>query len=97
MEISEIITIVTLLIGYASALVTIYVNLRVKMKGLELKVIEIEKDLLEFKKYTQNSLEKMDIKIDKFDLKNANEHSKTQLKVDKLHEKLIEFILDKEK
>lgn len=87
MNLSTIISIVAILLGYAGAVVSLYVNLRIKLKALDLKILEIEKDLLEFKKLSQNTMEKLDIK-------NSTEHNVILNKLDKLFDKLIELKLD---
>jgi len=87
MNLSTIISIVAILLGYAGAVVSLYVNLRIKLKALDLKILEIEKDLLEFNKLSQNTMEKLDIK-------NSTEHNVILNKLDKLFDKLIELKLD---
>jgi len=87
MNLSTIISIVAILLGYAGAVVSLYVNLRIKLKALDLKILEIEKNLLEFKNLSQNTMEKLDIK-------NSTEHNVILNKLDKLLDKLIELKLD---
>jgi hypothetical protein len=87
MSIGEIITIISLIIAYSGALIGIYVNLRVKLKELDVKMIEFEKDLINFKRDTFMSIEKMDIK-------NSTDHNSISDKLDKLFDKIIELKLD---
>lgn len=75
MGVSEMIGLAALILTYTTAIITIYVQMKVKLKELDIKVLVIQNDLNEFKKTTQcdireivrsqeRSLEKINEKLD---------------------------------
>lgn len=72
---TEIVSIIIAGISYLTALIGIYVNMQVKIKALDVKITELEKDLKEHKVLTNLNYDKLDKKLDSildklYDLKN---------------------------
>lgn len=59
MELSNIIVIGSLFISYITGLVGVYVNLKVKMKELEIKIISIQGELTEHKIDNSKDIDKL--------------------------------------
>lgn len=79
-----IITIVSLAITYIGALVSIYVNLRVNMKELDVKIVSIQSELTEFKKSYECEMKGM-IADHKQDVKDIS------IKLDLMMERIYEL------
>lgn len=60
MGIAEILTIIGLALVYGSALITAYINIRVKMKELDVKIINLQKEFDEEQIKVQKNLEKLE-------------------------------------
>jgi len=87
MTIQDILTAIGLFLVYATALVGVYVNLRVKMKEIEIKMMNLQQELSQHKLaigLNVNSLEK----------RNTLEHDSIMIKIDNLLEKIIEIRVD---
>jgi hypothetical protein len=87
MTIPDILTAIGLFLVYATALVGVYVNLRVKMKEIEIKMMNLQQELSQHKLaigLNVNSLEK----------RNTIEHDSIMIKIDNLLEKIIEIRVD---
>lgn len=72
---TEIVSIIIAGLSYVTALIGIYVNMQVKIKALDVKITELEKDLKEHKILTNSNYDKLDKKLDSildklYDLKN---------------------------
>lgn len=84
MEISEIIGVAAFILTYSTALIGIYINMKLKIKEIDIKMQSIEKDLSSFKKSTQDDFKKF---IEKHEL----EHNVFSNKLDILLEKFYEL------
>lgn len=72
---TEIVSIIIAGISYLTALIGVWINTQIKIKGLEVKITELEKDLKEHKILTNSNYDKLDKKLDSildklYDLKN---------------------------
>lgn len=77
----EVIGLATLLLTYLSGLIGMYVQMRVKLKELDVRVLSIQNDLNEFKKTVSNDIKHISVQHDK-SLERIDE------KFDKINEKL---------
>jgi hypothetical protein len=87
MTTQDILTTLGLFLVYSTALVGVYVNLRVKMKEIEIKMLNLQQELSQHKLaigLNVNSLEK----------RNTIEHDSIMIKIDNLLEKIIEIRVD---
>lgn len=80
----EIITIVGLFLGYATALIGAYVNLKVKLKELDVKILNLEGELNAHRSRINNT-------VDKFEECNTKEHDAIVVKIDTMLEKITEL------
>jgi hypothetical protein len=87
MTVQDVLTTIGLFLVYSTALVGVYVNLRVKMKEIEIKMLNLQQELAQHKLaigLNVNSLEK----------RNTIEHDSIMIKIDNLLEKIIEIRVD---
>jgi hypothetical protein len=87
MTVQDVLTTIGLFLVYSTALVGVYVNLRVKMKEIEIKMLNLQQELSQHKLaigLNVNSLEK----------RNTIEHDSIMIKIDNLLEKIIEIRVD---
>lgn len=84
MGLNEILTIIGIGLIYASALITTYVNIRLKLKELDVKILRIEKD---FREYKTN----IDCDMGKLEDKNSLEHGEIMDKIDIIVEKISDI------
>jgi len=83
MELSNIIVIGSLFISYITGLVGVYVNLKVKMKELEVKIISIQGELTEHKIDNSKDIDKI-IQSQKADILLIN--NKLDLMLERIYE-----------
>ena len=83
MELSNIIIIGSLFISYITGLVGVYVNLKVKMKELEVKIISIQGELTEHKIDNSKDIDKI-IQSQKADILLLN--NKLDLMLERIYE-----------
>lgn len=83
MELSNIIIIGSLFISYITGLVGVYVNLKVKMKELEIKIISIQGELTEHKIDNSKDIDKI-IQSQKADILLLN--NKLDLMLERIYE-----------
>lgn len=84
MEIAEILTIVGLVLLYGGALLTAYVNIRVKIKELDVKILNLQKEF-------DGNKEKVENDIQRLEDKNSIEHETIMKKIDILIEKIVDI------
>ena len=87
MEIEYIMTIIGGFLFYATGLIGVYVNLRVKMKELDIKVINLQEELAQHKLTTGTN-------VTRLEERNTLEHDSISVKIDKLLEKITEIRVD---
>ena len=79
---------------YAGALVGIYVNIRVKLKEMEVEIMGIQKDIHECKNAIVTDFDYLDKKtitaMHEIDEKNSKEHYEILAKIDMILEKLTQ-------
>lgn len=80
---SELVAIVGLFLTYLSGLIGIYINLKVKMKELEVKIISIQGELTEHKIDTSKDIDKL-IQSQKADILLLN--NKLDLMLERIYE-----------
>lgn len=83
MELSNIIVIISLFITYFTGLIGIYVNLKVKMKELEVKIVSIQGELTEHKIDNSKDIDKI-IQSQKADILLLN--NKLDLMLERIYE-----------
>lgn len=83
MAISEILTIIGLALLYGSALITSYLNIRIKIKELEVKILNLQKDFDSNKSKVENDIKKLEDR-------NTIEHDAIINKIDELIEKITD-------
>lgn len=87
MTIQDILTAIGLFLVYATALVGVYVNLRVKMKEIEIKMMNLQQEL------SQHKLA-IGLNVNGLEKRNTLEHDSIMVKIDNLLEKIIEIRVD---
>jgi hypothetical protein len=87
MRTEDIVAIIGGLLVYATGLIGVYVNLRVKLKELEIKMLNLQQEL------SQHKLA-IGINVTRLEERNTIEHDSIMVKIDKLLEKLIEIRVD---
>jgi hypothetical protein len=90
MGIAEILTIIGLGLLYGSALIMSYINIRIKIKELEMKIMGLQHDFDVNKK-------KVEIDISKLEDRNTTEHREIMEKVDIIIEKISEIRISQAK
>ena len=90
MELNSIIAIVALTLTYTTTLIATYINIRIKIKELEVKITSIQSELIEHKADNKSDLDKM-ISSHREDIKQINE------KLDTLLDKLFELTKNNKK
>lgn len=86
MTLSEILTIVGMFLLYGGALIGLYINVRVKMKELEVRILTLESDMIENEKRAAREIAKLE-------LKNTHEHEHIVKRIDALMEKLNDTLI----
>ncbi|MCK9399604.1 MAG: hypothetical protein M0Q51_06370 [Bacteroidales bacterium] len=84
MELEYILTIIGGFLLYATGLVGVYVNIRIKLKELEVKLTNLKEDLSQHKLITG-------INVKNLEERNTLEHDSISLKMDNLLEKVTEI------
>lgn len=74
---SEIVAIVIAGVSYLTAIINIYVQMRIKFKELDVKIISVQNELTEFKKKTENT-------FDRIVETNIKDHQRLYDKIDEL-------------
>lgn len=86
-ETESVLTIIGGFLFYATGLIGVYVNLRVKLKELDIKVINLQRELAQHK--LSNG-----INVTRLEERNTLEHDSIMVKIDKLLEKITEIRVD---
>jgi hypothetical protein len=87
MRTEDIIAIIGGFLLYATGLIGVYVNLRVKLKELEIKMLNLQQELSQHK--LSNG-----INVTRLEERNTLEHDSISVKIDKLLEKITEIRVD---
>lgn len=90
MSVAEILTIIITGIGYLSMLIGMYINTKVKMKEMEVRILNLESDLTNFKNDVNKAFETII-------QRNSVEHDKIYNRLDDLINKMFEDIQNKRK
>lgn len=90
MSVAEILTIVITGIGYLSMLIGMYINTKVKMKEMEVRILNLESDMTNFKNDVNKTL-------DTIIQRNSIEHDKIYNRLDDLINKMFDDIQNKRK
>lgn len=90
MSVAEILTIVITGIGYLSMLIGMYINTKVKMKEMEVRILNLESDMTNFKNDVNKAFETIV-------QRNSVEHDKIYNRLDDLINKMFEDIQNKRK
>ncbi|HNQ82478.1 MAG TPA: hypothetical protein PKM34_02475 [Bacteroidales bacterium] len=87
MTVQDILTIIGLFLLYATGLIGVYVNLRIKLKELEIKLFNLQDEFAQHKLLIGNN-------VTKLEERNTIEHDSISVKIDKLLEKITEIRVD---
>lgn len=87
MRTEDIIAIIGGFLLYATGLIGVYVNLRVKLKEIEIKMLNLQQELSQHK--LSNG-----INVTRLEERNTFEHDSISVKIDKLLEKITEIRVD---
>ena len=87
MSAENILTIIGLFLLYATGLIGIYVNLRLKLKELEIRLFNIQEEFSQHKMLIGTNVAKLEER-------NTFEHDSISVKIDKLLEKITEIRVD---
>ena len=87
MILQDLLTIIGCFLLYSTGLIGVYVNLRVKLKELEIKMMNLQEELAQHKLAIGTN-------VTRLEERNTQEHDSIMVKIDKLLEKLIEIRVD---
>ena len=87
MRIEDILTIIGLFLLYSTALIGVYVNLKVKLKELEVRLTNLQEEFIRHKTV-------VGMNVQKLEERNTLEHDSISVKIDKLLEKITEIRVD---
>lgn len=90
MKLEDLLTIIGLFLIYTTGLIGVYVNLRVKMKELEIKLASLSEELAAHKLAVGQAVKKLEER-------NTLEHDSIIEKMDKMLEKIIEIRVEQGK
>jgi len=94
MTTQEILIVIGLFLTYATALIGIYVNVRVKMRELEVQIMQLQKDIHECKTAIDSDFDYLDKKsiqaMREMDEKNSAEHHEIMAKIDMILERITQ-------
>jgi uncharacterized protein HemX len=84
MKIEDILTIIALFLLYSTALIGVYVNLKVKLKELEVRLTNLQEEFIRHKS-------NVGLNVQKLEERNTIEHDSIMVKIDALLEKVTEL------
>lgn len=84
MRIEDILTIIGLFLLYSTALIGVYVNLKVKLKELEVRLTNLQEEFIRHKS-------NVGLNVQKLEERNTIEHDSIMVKIDALLEKVTEL------
>jgi hypothetical protein len=84
MTVQDILTIIGLFLLYATGLVTVFVNLRIKIKEIEIKMMNLQDELAQHKVT-------IGCNVQRLEERNTIEHDTIMVKIDALLEKVTEL------
>lgn len=87
MTVQDILTIIGLFLLYATGLVGVFVNLRIKIKEIEIKMLNLQDELAQHKI-------SIGCNVQRLEERNTIEHDSIMVKIDKLLEKITEIRVD---
>jgi hypothetical protein len=95
MDLSELLTLIGFGLFYLAALITSIINIRLKLKELEIKIIGLENDLKETKIFSNKEMRELEARQDacmnKLEQSNTTEHNVIMTKIDIILEKITEI------
>jgi hypothetical protein len=84
MTVQDILTIIGLFLLYATGLVGVFVNLRIKIKEIEIKMLNLQDELAQHKV-------SIGCNVQRLEERNTIEHDSIMIKIDALLEKVTEL------